>query len=155
MNWERERLADDVREDLLAAGLPVAASNSEFAPGAYVYVDNLTDEDGGGVWVDWNEHFVPRWAGMHAVNEGREDDPVFTFAGAVADIMEEALFQILTAAGYTVEKDANDMAPYHLRVTGRAERPGWRAWIDANSPQPPGSRELVDPPLGDGVQDGS
>ena len=56
----RAGLARAVRDDLAAAGLPLAPQDLDptFAVGARVYVDPLDDESGGGVFVAWSAHFV-------------------------------------------------------------------------------------------------
>jgi hypothetical protein len=57
---KRAELARAVRDDLAAAGLPLAPQDVDpaFAVGASVDVDPLDDESGGGVVVAWRAHFV-------------------------------------------------------------------------------------------------
>jgi hypothetical protein len=68
-------LARAVRDDLPAAGLPLALQEVDrtFAVGASVWVDPLHDESGGGVVVDWSAHWVLVAAAMDALSEGRVD----------------------------------------------------------------------------------
>jgi hypothetical protein len=46
--------------------------------------------------------------------------------------MQDAIAEILAAAGYTVVKDHNDLMPFQMRVTGRTARtPSWQDWLMA------------------------
>lgn len=63
----RHALAADVRDELSAAGLPVAAESSTLGAGVLVEVDPLDDESGGGVVVSWKTHFMLRSAAMDAL----------------------------------------------------------------------------------------
>ena len=130
----RVALADAVREDLAAAGLPVVPGGDGFdtdlSHGAKVYVDQFTDEDGGGVFVGWSSHYVVEAAAGEAVMLGAaEDDPAIMFSGKVAEAMQDAIAAILVAAGYSVETDVNDYAPYDLLVLGRERQESWRSWL--------------------------
>ncbi len=127
----RARLARAVREDLAAAGLPVAADELAVAAGARVYVDELDD---GGVFVDWDVHFALSSAAKDALSEGKQDiDPAIALAGAAARAMQDAIAAILTAAGYSVVKGANDMAPFQLLVIERRPGPCWQDWLHGQS----------------------
>lgn len=133
----RMTIAKAVREELAAAGLPLVPDDAGFDPsvavGAHVYVDTLDDESGGGVFVEWKPHFVLRSAAMEALSEGREDDPSIRLAGTASSAMQDAMAEVLSMAGFTVTKDANDMAPFHLQVNDRTPRPSWRDWLDAQT----------------------
>jgi hypothetical protein len=84
---QRAELARAVRDDLAAAGLPLAPQETDptFVVGASVWVDPLDDESGGGVVVDWSAHWVLVAAAMDALSEGRgPDDPCIRLADAAA-----------------------------------------------------------------------
>jgi hypothetical protein len=126
---QRAALARAVKEELLAAGLPVtpddAVLDSSLTAGAHVYVDRLADS-GGGVCVSWKTHFVLRTAAIEALRQHRFDDPSIHLRGKVAEVMLDAMAEILTAAGFSVAKDVNDMAPFDLLVQERQSDPSWR-----------------------------
>jgi hypothetical protein len=130
MASDAETLARAVREELVAAGLPVtsgdAALDSTLTTGAHVYVDEVGD-----VNIHWKTHFVLRSAAMEALSRGQVDDPSIHLNGKTAEAMQDAIAEILTAAGYRVTKDANDMAPSHLLVQEppRQAEPSWRDWL--------------------------
>jgi hypothetical protein len=133
---KRAELARAVRDDLAAAGLPLAPQGVDrtFAVGASVWVDPLDDESGGGVVVDWSAHWVLVAAAMDALSEGRgPDDPCIQLAGTAAKAMQDAIAEILSVAGYTVAKDSDDMQPFHLLVTERRITPSWRERLDAQA----------------------
>ncbi|MFI0357311.1 hypothetical protein [Actinomadura sp. 9N407] len=127
----RRVLAADVRDELSAAGLPVAAESSTLGTGVLVEIDPLDDESGGGVVVDWKTHFMLRSAAMDALSEGRRDDAAIRYSGTVSKIMSDAVADILETAGYTLLRDYNDMSPYSILVTGQERRPSWRDWLHA------------------------
>jgi hypothetical protein len=84
---QRAELARAVRDDLAAAGLPLAPQETDptFVVGASVWVDPLDDESGGGVVVDWSAHWVLVAAAMDALSEGRgPDDPCIRLADTAA-----------------------------------------------------------------------
>ncbi|WP_328473990.1 hypothetical protein OHA21_13980 [Actinoplanes sp. NBC_00393] len=121
-------LAMLIREDLGAAGLPVlpVEYSSMTSAGATVQPDDS------GVVVGWRVHYALMTVGMHEYSRLQRGGPGARFHGAVSDAMRDAMAEILTAAGYTLEKDYNDYAPYDLLVTaGPADRPSWRDWHDA------------------------
>jgi hypothetical protein len=131
---ERAELARAVRGDLAAAGLPLAPQDvgPEFAVGARVDVDPLDDDSGGGVVVAWSAHFVLVAAAMDALSEGRgADDPCIQLCGTAAKAMQDAIAEILSVAGYTVQKDWDDMQPFQLLVTERRGTVSWRDRLDA------------------------
>lgn len=129
----RKDLARAVRDDLYAVGLPVVpeGAHSSVTAGARVSVDPFDDE-GGGVFVHWDVPYVLSVAGMDALFEGRiGDDPSMRLGAEASRIMQDAIAEILTAAGYDVEKDANDMSPFRSQVLRR--RPvasSWRDWLN-------------------------
>jgi hypothetical protein len=129
----RRALAIYLREDLAAAGFPLTPGGlheSALTCGVNVSIDEANDGTGSGVYVEWETHHVLRSASMHAVFSGRSDEPAATYNGAVHSAMEDALFAILTAAGYTVEKGRDEYAPYRLDVSDHTPRtPSWREWL--------------------------
>jgi hypothetical protein len=133
---KRAELARAVRDDLAAAGLPLAPQEVDrtFAVGASVYVDQLDDESGGGVVVAWSAHWVLVAAAMDALSEGRgADDPCIQLSGTAERAMQDAIAEILSVAGYTVAKDSDDMQPFHLLVKERRVTPSWRDRLDAQA----------------------
>jgi hypothetical protein len=128
----RRALAVRVLDELTAAGLPAVLDSdqggSRLAPGAHVSVDPFADA-GGGVYVDWATHFALRQASLDALSAGRKHDQAIALAGAAAKAMQDAIAEILTAAGYQVAKDANDMAPFVLSVLDQAAESSWRDWL--------------------------
>ncbi len=133
---KRAELARAVRDDLAAAGLPLAPQDVDpaFAVGASVDVDPLDDESGGGVVVAWTAHVVLLGAALDALSEGRgADDPCIQLAGTAEKAMQDAIAEILSVAGYTVEKDSDDLQPFHLLVTERRVTASWRDRLDAQA----------------------
>ena len=112
-SWQR--LAGHVRNELVAAGLPVGVDGRVKDAGAVVDVDPFAD-DSGGVWVYWQAHPTLSDAAADAVQRGRLDDPAVQRLGAVAKIMQTALLALLGGAGYQVEDPGHEYRPYHLRV---------------------------------------
>ena len=133
---KRAELARAVRDDLAAAGLPLAPPEVDptFAVGASVDVDPLDEESGGGVVVAWSAHWVLVAAAMDALSEGRgPDDPCIQLCGTAAKAMQDAIAEILSVAGYTVAKDSDDMQPFHLLVTEQRVTASWRDRLDAQA----------------------
>ncbi|GAA2823620.1 hypothetical protein [Crossiella cryophila] len=111
------RLADDVRDTLAEAGLPMTGDLSPgLRVGVRVEVDPADDE-AGGVWVDWCTHPRMAEAAANCVAEGRVDDPVLTRQGDVQEAMQQALLAILTSAGFQASDPDHDYRPYELQVT--------------------------------------
>ncbi|MFB9830659.1 hypothetical protein [Actinoallomurus acaciae] len=132
----RTVLAAAVRDELAAAGLPLVPQdgNPAVGAGAHVYVDSLDDESGGGVFVEWRVHFVLSSAALDALSAGGQaSDPAIRFAGRAKGAMQDAIAEILSAAGYTVAKDVNDLTPYQLMVRERHPSPSWRDWLHAQT----------------------
>jgi hypothetical protein len=129
----RMALARGVREDLAAAGFPLTPGHFHepaLTCGVNVSTDEANDGSGSGVYVEWETHNVLRSASMHAVFSGRSDEPSVEYNGTVHSAMEDALFAILTAAGYTVEKGRDEYAPYRLDISDHTPRtPSWREWL--------------------------
>lgn len=79
----------------------------------------LTTRVGGGVFVAWFVHHVLTSAAVDALSGGRTGDSAIHLSGTVKSAMQDAMAEILSAAGCTVAKDINDMAPFELQVKGR------------------------------------
>jgi len=121
-------LADQVRVELTAAGLPVLAAHDRAersANGVSVEIDE-------GVWVRWNSGPELSAAAGHAFRVGafqRDGElvhPAMRHDGVVADAMGEAIATILRALGYGVRAGVNDHDPYGLLVSAREPGPHWR-----------------------------
>jgi hypothetical protein len=94
-----------------------------------VTVDPRGDEEGG-VFVRWEVPYMLRAADMDALSEGREaGDPSVTLSVGASNAMRDAIAEILTIAGYDVQKDTSDMAPELLAVLSRRPGPSWRDWL--------------------------
>lgn len=142
-----ERLAQRVRDELAAAGLPLVMPglSPELAVGAEVCVDT------------WNHHFhggeaevVVRWKVSSQLRSNAMEDArlrrVVTAAirqsGEVQSAMASAVIAILSAAGFTARDRDNDLSPFDVRVLAGPQpgrRPGW-AFPDEGS-VPPGGPE--------------
>jgi hypothetical protein len=134
----RRALARAVRQDLAAAGLPVTTGDEWFVDalhtGAHVTIDGLDDESGGGVIVYWVVHHVLRTASQKATFSGDRNNAALRHAGAACSAMQDAIAEILTAAGYAVVKDYNDLAPFQMKVLGRTPPgPSWQDFLDEQS----------------------
>jgi hypothetical protein len=86
-SWQR--MAGRVRDDLVAAGLPVCVDASVKDAGAVVEVDPFAD-DSGGEWVYWKAHPALSDAAADAVEQGRLDDPAIQRSGTVKQVMRTA-----------------------------------------------------------------
>ncbi|MEU8779169.1 hypothetical protein [Streptomyces sp. NPDC048606] len=123
---EAERLAEQVRDELTAAGLPVASPGlaPEPAVGALVRVDA------------WNHHFhgeeievVVSWKGssrlrsnaMRDARQHRGVTPAIRQYGETQMAMAAAVIAILSAAGFTARDHDNDMSPFDVRVLAGPE----------------------------------
>lgn len=116
---ERQRIADRVREELAIAGLPTVTNDEHGlhgdVNGVLVMVDD-GDDTAGGVILHWecSDRLTGRM--VDAVAGRRFDDPAIWHAGSVKRAMNAAVTQILTAAGFTVVENPNDMDPLSLNV---------------------------------------
>lgn len=120
-----QRLAGRVRDDLVAAGLPVLTGEDGGLAGAVVEVDPFA-YDNGGVWVCWKAHPTLSDAAADAVGHGRLDDPAIQRNGAVIQVMQAALLALLGGAGHQVEDPDHEYRPFHLRVV--ADAAGGATW---------------------------
>ncbi|WP_326615251.1 hypothetical protein OG949_40885 (plasmid) [Streptomyces scopuliridis] len=124
---ERERIAARVRDELMAAGLPVVAPglNPVLSQGVEVTVDPF-DDDVGGVSVAWRSSPRLRSCVLRAVKLNLLDDPAFAHQRVVLEAMLPAITAILVSAGFTVRDSLNDHAPFTLEVlAGPGGSPSW------------------------------
>jgi hypothetical protein len=124
---ERERIAARVRDELVAAGLPVVAPglNPVLSQGVAVTVDPF-DDDTGGVSVAWRSSPRVQSCVLRAVKLSLLDDPVLSHQQVVLEAMLAAITAILASAGFTVRDSLNDYAPFRLEVlAGPGGHPAW------------------------------
>jgi hypothetical protein len=124
-----DALADAVSDELVAAGLPVLPREyrreGTSASGVSIYVDD-------GVWVGWHISGALRDASSKAFRtgawrpDGSEIHPAMRHSSTVQCALNDAMAAILTALGYHVRMDANDMDPGHFLVSQRQPGPTWR-----------------------------
>ncbi|MFI7431673.1 hypothetical protein ACIBPB_32320 [Micromonospora sp. NPDC049836] len=125
-----DALASAVRDELTAAGLPVLPAEPAEVPGSGASIQ--ADADDLGVWVRWLSSDALRDAASRALQagayrpDGSEVHPALRHASVVTDAMLTALAQILQAAGFQVQTDADDMRAGELLVLGRQSGPTWR-----------------------------
>jgi hypothetical protein len=119
-----------VHDEVVAAGLPVLLwEPSEAFRGTGVSIQ--ADADDPEVWIGWVTSDALRNAATKALRRGL---PARRLGGAsrpptffdVKDAMLAAIAEILVAAGFRVEKDADDMRPSELLVLGRQPGPSLR-----------------------------
>ncbi|MFC9756923.1 hypothetical protein [Streptomyces sp. NPDC056921] len=124
---ERERIAARVRDELVAAGLPVVAPglNPALSQGVEVTVDPF-DDDAGGVSVAWRSSPRLESCFVRAAKLNLLDDPAFEHQRVVLEAMLAAITAILGSAGFTVRDSLNDYAPFTLEVpAGPSGSPSW------------------------------
>ncbi|WP_157745836.1 hypothetical protein [Micromonospora purpureochromogenes] len=123
-------LADAVRDELVAAGLPVLPWEPSEVRGTGVSI--LADADDPEVWIGWVESEAMRNAAITALQAGAyrpggsEVHPALRHSSTVTSAMLAAIAEILVAVGFHVETDADDMRPSELLVRGRQPGPSWR-----------------------------
>lgn len=100
-----ESLAQEVRDVLAGAGLPVGAWPDR--PGAAVSLG-----PGDTVWATWRTGHPPEDPGEAAS----------WHHGRVMRTMERAIVDILVSAGFLVEAEASRSDPFAVLVKGRTER---------------------------------
>ncbi|MFD0340223.1 hypothetical protein ACFVH0_16300 [Streptomyces sp. NPDC127117] len=124
---ERERIAARVRDELMAAGLPVLAPGLDpvLSQGVEVNVDPF-DDDAGGVSVAWRSSPRLENCVLRAVKLNLLDDPTLAHQRVVLEAMLAAITAILMSAGFTVRDSLNDYAPFTLEVpAGPGGSPSW------------------------------
>ncbi|GAA1026906.1 hypothetical protein GCM10009557_06250 [Virgisporangium ochraceum] len=124
-------LSDDVREELVAAGLPVVPPERE---GRSVGGASVIDaSDNAGVWIDWIVSGALSDASVRAMEvgawqpDGSSMHPAIRQSGTVKFTMRGAMAAILTEAGFDVDLDADDLQPTTLLVRSRRPGPTWRS----------------------------
>ncbi|CAN3977432.1 hypothetical protein [Kitasatospora purpeofusca] len=143
---EYEGLARRVRNELVAAGLPVIVPelSPELAVGAQVRLDMVDYLFHGGlpkVLVSWKVSPQLRSNAGEDVRQGRGVTPAVRQCGEVCIAMCGAVVAILSAAGFTAREHDNDMSPFDVLVLASPEpgaMPGW-AFPDVNLALPGGS----------------
>jgi hypothetical protein len=115
----RTDLADAVRFELAAAGLPVGDATASGFTGAQLEVD-LGGDAAGGVFVTWRASRLDVEAANRSLIDGGFDDTSLRRTDGVATTMRDAMISILGAAGYDVRPSDDVMRPLALRVTGHA-----------------------------------
>ncbi|MCX4870085.1 hypothetical protein OHU11_01910 [Streptomyces sp. NBC_00257] len=124
---ERERIAARVRDELVAAGLPVTAPGLSpvLSQGVEVNVDPF-DDDAGGVSVSWRSSPRLENCVLRAARHSLLDDPALAHQQVVLEAMLAAITAILTSAGCTVRDSRNDYAPFTVDVpAGPGGNPSW------------------------------
>ncbi|MBM9624326.1 hypothetical protein JE024_37825 [Streptomyces zhihengii] len=130
---EAERLAEQVRDELTAAGLPVASPGlaPELAIGAMVRVDAWNHHFHGEeieVVVSWKVSSRLRSNAMRDARQHQGVTPAIRQSGETQIAMAAAVIAILSAAGFTARDHDNDMSPFDVRVLAGPEwgrRPAW------------------------------
>lgn len=121
-------LAEAVRQELFAAGLHVLPR--EAFPSTGVSVEGNDDEPG--VWIAWMVSDALGDAAVRALQagayrrDGSEMHPAIRHSSVVKLAMTAAIAEILEAAGFRVERDADDYRPGELLVLDRQSGPTWR-----------------------------
>ncbi|MFJ9456383.1 hypothetical protein ACIRST_14980 [Kitasatospora sp. NPDC101447] len=139
-----ERLAQRVRNELAAAGLPVVAPGLavEVAVGAEVIVD-MADllffgEGDPEVVVTWRVGPQLRSNVIADAMHQRGVTAAIRQCGEVEAAMADAVIAILSAAGFTARNHGNDLSPFDVQVLAGPQpgrRPGWA--LPDESPIPP------------------
>ncbi|MFI9365044.1 hypothetical protein ACIG5E_28940 [Kitasatospora sp. NPDC053057] len=134
VNARFERLAQRVRDELAAAGLPVVAPglDDELAVGAAVRISAWNQHFGEEpeVLVSWHTSPRLRSKAMADLRRYGEPTPAIVQGGQVHQAMSAAVIAILSAAGFTVRGSGNDYAPFDVLVV---EGPDFRTppvWSD-------------------------
>ncbi|MET9920021.1 hypothetical protein ABZZ04_23435 [Streptomyces sp. NPDC006435] len=134
---ERERIAARVRDELVAAGLPVVVPGlyPGLSQGAEVTVDGF-DDDAGGVSVGWRSSPRLESRVLRAAELNLPDDPALLHQQVVMEAMLSAITAILVSAGFTVCENPNDYAPFTVSVpTGPDDGPSWGTRKEETAPQ--------------------
>jgi hypothetical protein len=119
----RTDLADAVRLELRAAGLPVGDATASGFTGAQLEVD-LGGDAAGGVFVTWRAASLDVEAANRSLLDGGFDDTSQRRADATATIMRDAMIAVLAGAGFDVRPSDDVMRPLALRVSERAAAGG-------------------------------
>jgi hypothetical protein len=121
-----EFLAAQIREDLAAAGLPIADELDTLRAMAGASAQSDPDD---GVYVSWNCHYVVSVVAREEHARLQKDGPGAKFDAEVSVAMREAMAVILRASGYVFDQDYyGDYSGFALLVTGHEKVPSWRDW---------------------------
>ena len=113
---DMKALAQRVRNELAAAGLPVLPDlNPVLAGGAVVEVDGGADM-AGGVFTRWCASPRLRECTSRAFRLRLLDDPLLRHSSQVEAAMMRAMAAILISAEFTVEDTNDEYRPHHLRL---------------------------------------
>lgn len=115
-------LAECIKEDLLAAGLPLAAGHGLTGDaGVRIEIDPQL-----GVYLGWACHHVLTSVSSEEDARLQDDGPATRFQGSVDLAMRDAIARVLKAAGYRLTKDVG-YSPHTLLVQGGwPVSPSWR-----------------------------
>ncbi|MFS4105598.1 hypothetical protein [Streptomyces sp. PD-S100-1] len=120
---ERNRLADEVCQELALAGLPVHRGDldgsSQDRPGADVHVTPFIE---GGVYVDWVTDAAFRDAALEIFAKGIDySDPpqIVRHHKTIHDSMRSAILRILDSAGFQAEEPDRHAHGSLIQVKGR------------------------------------
>lgn len=127
---ERVRLADRVRNELLAAGLPVGFPQvmSVLSQGAEVGVDGTVGDGAIAVTVEWHCHPRLQDCARNAYRFNRLDNAAFRHNGAVKTVMLSAMIEILGSAGFEVQMSEREYDPLTLEVLSGPEPKSHPSW---------------------------
>ena len=128
-----QALADEVRAELAAAGLPILPADHDLQAEQTSGVSIEIDEES--LWVSWEIHSALSEASQRAFRvgawrpdnpDGFDGHPAMRHSGVVSDALTEALAAILRSLGYGIQVDADEYRPGELLVSAREPGPHWR-----------------------------
>ncbi|MFH9352495.1 hypothetical protein [Kitasatospora sp. NPDC017646] len=134
VNARFERLAQRVRDELAAAGLPVVAPGLDrgLAAGAEVRVSAWNQHFGEDPEVVVSWHVSPRLRGRAVADVQRDHGvtPAIRRSGEVQEAMAAAVIAILSLAGYTARDRGSEYSPFDVLVLAGPERGAAPVWSD-------------------------
>jgi hypothetical protein len=110
-------IAVQVRDALLAAGIPVAqpflAVSERYRVGASV------EAEGNAIFVTWQADHALVERMSAALLGGRDDHPTVMHHATVVEAMSDAMAKVLSSAGFGVRPahDEDEYRPFELRIT--------------------------------------
>ncbi|MER7107912.1 hypothetical protein [Streptomyces sp. NPDC000229] len=125
MALSAQALASRVRDELAAAGLPLAVPHmtvdERFRVGADVFVEE--EDDVAYVFVAWRTHHALADASSGALLRGDLAHRAVLHHGKACRAMRDAMAEVLGSAGFVVEHadDVNEYRPLELRITSGPE----------------------------------
>jgi hypothetical protein len=126
-------LANEVRAELAAAGLPILPPDHDLQTEQVSGVSVEVDEES--VWVSWEIHSPLSEASQRAFKvgawrsgnpDGFDGHPAMRHCWVARNALTEALTTILRSLGYGIQVDADEYRPGELLVSARAPGPRWR-----------------------------